>query len=362
MDSIRSWIEVNLDNIVNNFDYIKSLNPKTPIWAVVKADAYGHGLKEVVNALKNKTETFAVANINEAFLVKEAKKNAKVLIMSPVWETEASSVINNNFIPWVSNFSELAMFEKICLVHQKNIDIHIKIDTGMGRLGFYENQIKKALDYISKSKYINLTGIGSHYPSADVDLDFTKSQLKVFQKIVNEYNLNHLDIHIQNSAAAQNLKHPENFGIRLGIAIYGISASDKHKSKLKTAISFKTKVALIRKVPKDWSINYERTFKASKDLTVAILSAGYADGYPIFLSNKNCVVIINENICKILGKITMDQIVVDISDKDNINIGDIVTLIGSKDLISPKELANKGNTIAWELLTNFSSRTKKIFI
>ena len=357
----RSWAEVNIKRFKNNLKNIHSY-VKKDIFSVVKADAYGHCSKELSKVLEKKdfVKGLSVATALEGKELRESGIKKKILVLGGLLPEEIEIFNSFRLTPVISDFSQLDLIKNL-----KIKKIHINFDTGMHRLGFYYSDIEKILEFV-KNENITVEGIMSHFPSADIDREFTNYQIERFKEIVNKfklYGVNPKFIHIQNSAGLVYNCEFCNI-VRVGLALYGEKPMDNFPIDIQNIMSVKAKVISKKRLKKGDRVSYCGTFKADRDMWIATVSFGYADGLPRLLSNKGKV-IIKGNFASILGNITMDMIMVDIDRfKDKVNIGDEVIIIGEDGdkKISFSDVANLSNTIPYEVMCGISKRVKRFFI
>lgn len=371
---MRVWKEINLDNIKNNVKNIrKLLKDETKLLAVIKADAYGHGAVETARALlfDGGADYFGVATGSEAEEIRKEKINTPILILGAVFDDEYEKLIKDDVTLTVFDFNTAKKISDTANKVGKNAKIHIKIDTGMGRIGFLPNQ--DAVDEIvkiSKLKNIEIEGMFSHFAKADeADKAPTDIQFEKFMFVKNALLKNGIKIplcHICNSAGIMDFQKYHLDMVRSGIITYGHYPSDfvnKECLKLESAMTFKSRVVHIKTVEKGSSISYGGTFVSDKKMKVATVSAGYADGYSRLLSNK-AYVLINGEKCKVLGRVCMDQFMVDATNLKNINLGDEVILFGKSgnNTVTVEETADIIGTINYELLCGVGRRVPRIYI
>lgn len=367
----RAWAEIDLDKAKANFQYIKSLASGRYIMPVVKADAYGHGadaLAEFYASLG--ADAFAVSNIVEAIQLRNAGITEDILILGYTPVDSVVALSENNISQTVYSLEYAKALSDALLLNGKTIKVHLKLDTGMGRLGFSVddlNSIKQALSF----PCLEWIGVFTHFATADsLEIDdkaFSEEQFLKFQSIVaqlKENNFNFKYIHCCNSAAT--LLHNDKQGnlIRPGIILYGISPdfTIDTNANLTPIMSIKTVVSMVKTLKKGESVSYGRTFTATKDMTIATLPIGYADGYPRNMSNSGKV-LINGKFANIIGRVCMDQMMIDITDIENISLGTEVTVIGQDNgnSITFADIASEVKTIPYELICNISVRMPRVY-
>ena len=352
----RSWAEIDLEKLDKNVQKVFSYTGKN-IFAVVKADAYGHGAVEISRYLdKNPYVTkLCVATAEEGRELREAGISKDILVLGGILPEEISYFNRYNLKPVISDFKQLL------LVSELNCKgVHIKFDTGMHRLGFYKETLSDIVKFV-KEKGIYIEGIMSHFPSADVDRKLTENQIKEFKEIYSfflERGFKIPFIHIQNSAG---LVYKCDFcnAVRVGLLLYGEKPTDNFPIPVETIMSVKAKVILKKKIKKGDKVSYCGTFEAPKNMDIGVVSFGYADGLPRDLSNKGYF-LINGKKAKILGNVTMDMTIVDLTDI-NVKEGDPVLIIGKDGYreIKFSDVARACNTIPYEIMCRISKRVKR---
>ena len=355
----RSWVEIDHASLRHNLKVVRKLAGSAEIMAVVKANGYGHGLNEVAETLREGVKVFAVASLGEALQLRETEKMKPILLLSAALPAEYGEIIRHGFIPTISSLQEARLIAKMLPKNSPLPEIHFKIDTGMGRLGALPSEAYGILERIIKLP-LKLHSISTHLPSADSDRAFTLGQLRSFEKIVAKLRRlgPGVPIHVLNSAATILLPSHAQDLVRIGLLLYGISPVAGMQNKLKPVLSWKAAVTHIRTIPQGHGISYGGTFKAPRDLQVALLPAGYADGYPRQLSGKGASVLLHGKQCPVLGRVTMDQIIVDISKAGRVRIGDEAVLVGRQkgEEITATEVARQADTIPWHLFCGITAR------
>lgn len=367
---LRCWAEIDLSNLRHNADFLrKEAGDRCGIMAIVKADAYGHGLEHVVSCLMGHVDWFGVANYQEAKRAFKAagSQSPSILILSPPTPAEINPIIESGLSASVSSIEEVTAFGEAAARLGTQARLHAVADTGMGRMGSLPDHFGELVATIKDHPNCELEGLETHFPSADDDPDFTRAQIASFSSIIRALapeNACHL--HIANSAGLLGFQRNLSFATlaRPGIALYGISPLEDH-APLRPVMSLKTRITLVRNIPTGTSISYGRTFISDKPMTVATLGVGYGDGYTRYLTGEETHVLIAGTRCPLLGRVTMDQIVVDISHLDEpVACGDVATLIGEQgdESITAKELATRAGTIPWEILTGITSRVERVYV
>ncbi len=367
----RTWCEVNLDTIYENFIKYRNLVGKdTKIMAVIKADAYGHGAIPCAEKLQGVTDYFAVAFADEAIDLRENNITAPILILGYSPKTTAKTIVEQDITATVYDIDCAKELSKEAKKQDKTAKIHIKIDTGMSRIGFIWDSPEtiNQITEISKLENIETEGIFTHFATADEeDCTFTNLQFRRFMSIVNTLEKSGVKFKIKhccNSAGAMRFPDMHLDMVRIGIGLYGCYPSEfNYNLDLAPAMSMKTRVVNVKTVKKGDSVSYGATFTAKEDMKVATISVGYADGYLRTLSDKASV-LVNGRYAKILGRICMDLCMIDVSDVNNISVGDEVLLFGTKDdgILPVSQLASISETISYEILCGMAKRVPRIYI
>lgn len=366
--------EINLKAISNNLSIIKSLSSNRTVIAVVKADAYGHGAVEVSRSLvSHGIGLLAVAFTGEAKELREAGINAPILVL---FDPDIEDIFNYNITPVITSKKTAVAISREAEKTAKKINVHIKVDTGMGRLGITGDAAKEILE-IASLKGINIEGIMSHFSEADLaDPSFVMLQIDRFSAIQNELYKNGLKVklfHIANSAAVLTIPESHFDAVRPGLMLYGYSPlkkSDVNDSKLLTpnselipAMSVKARIITIRKLPPGTPISYGRTYFTKRDSLIGVISVGYADGFSTSFSN-NAEVLVKGNRVPIVGRVCMDLTMIDLTDLEDVTEDDEVVIMGRQgnESIYAPELARRADTIPYEILTSLGNKAKKKYI
>ncbi len=365
----QTRLEVDLTAVLDNFNYYRSLlKPNVKIMVMVKAFSYGSGSFEVANLLQfHNADYLAVAYTDEGVDLRKAGIKLPIMVMNP--EEEAlDSLINNSLEPEIYSFKILTELEKIsesrALPSNKPIGIHIKIDTGMRRLGFEADDIPILIEKLKNNKGIIIKSIFSHLVASDDTAhdDFTRKQLNLFNEISNKITKEFdykIIRHISNSAAISRFPEAQFDMVRQGIAIYGVGVNEKTQSNLRPVSKLKTIISQIKTVEAGESVGYGRAFIADKKMRIATIPIGYADGYNRKLSQGVGKVNINGKLLPVIGNICMDMCMIDLQDADA-KEGDDVCVFGDNPSIN--DLAKAIDTIPYEILTSISQRVKRIYI
>ncbi len=367
-----TFLQINLKNLVHNFEAIKKFCPNTKILAAVKANAYGHGLIECSKVLeKLSVDYLGVAFIEEGLQLRKAGIKTPVLALGGISGRQIDLFLDYEIDILASSISKLEQIENKARELKKTANIHIKIDTGMERVGIhhYSDDIELIIKKALSSNYLNLVGISSHFAlSESTDTSFTEQQLQNFKEVVLKFeNLLPKNIirHIANSGGILSSRDNHLNMVRPGRILYGISAGEHqdHKLDLRPVLSLLSEVAYFKIVREGNSVSYGRTWTAKKDTRVVTIPLGYGDGIFRSLSNKGNVIIRNK-VYPIVGTICMDQFMVDIGPDGTAYNGDRVTFIGTDGDKSIKitDLAKLASTDALEILTHLNTRLPRIYL
>ncbi|MEW6095821.1 MAG: alanine racemase [bacterium] len=361
---MNKWVEINLANITHNIGQIHRLvGENVEIMPIVKANAYGHGAVEVaktaINAGANK---LGVTSLSEGIELRSAGIYTPILILSPLDIDQTKKAIDNQLTLAISSIADI----KELINLNQPIKIHLKIDTGMGRLGIQCGEISKLIDILrSKPANLEIEGILSHFAQADCDDNsYTYQQFNKFQDVINHLSQAGINIpikHISNSAGILKFKEMHLNLVRPGIMIYGLYPAPNIPKTvaLRPVMTFKAKIVQLRKIPQGYRISYGSTYITDKETLIATIPVGYADGYNRLLSNKAQVTIKGFR-APIVGRVTMDFCMLNVNDIPEVAIGDEVILFG--ECPSVDELAQICNTINYEVVCGINQRVPRVYI
>jgi len=367
------WADIDLKALAHNYQQLQKLaghnmTVNAGVMPVIKADAYGHGMLEVAKALTEQGCHFlGVSNTAEGVVLRKKGFKQNILVFESTLPEDAATIVQYGLVPTVCSMDLALALQKAAERKKIEVPIHIKIDTGMGRLGVEEREAPDFVDELRKScPRLVLDGIYTHFPVADIDREFTFAQMRRFRDIVfcleNRF-ITFKYVHAGNSMGLGDYKS-ELFNLaRPGIMLYGLYPVPELRSKvtLKPVMSVKAKIIFVKVIAKGQGISYGHTFKAKEDMTIAVLPVGYSNGYLRAFSNK-AFVLISGMRCPVLGRVTMDQIMVDITPlglSGNLpKMGDEAVLIGTQkdEEITADEMAQWGETISYEVLCSLGSR------
>ena len=359
----RSWADIDYSALRHNAAEVRKRIGSAELLAVVKANAYGHGLVGVAEALTNEAQLFGVANLEEAISLRSAVSHP-VMVLGPALPEERAEIVRRGFIPTISTLEEAENFARAAT--GRAVAINFKVDTGMGRMGTVEQTAVTLFKEVAALPNIEVHSVSTHPPVANEDAEYTRDQLVRFERLVQrlrEKVPGDYKVHVLQSAGVLAFAQVPHEIVRAGLMLYGISPLPEFKTVLRPVMTWKTRIGLIRDMPKGSSISYGRTFITPRPMRIATLTAGYADGYPRHLSNRDAAVLAGGRRCALLGRVTMDLMMIDVSEVKDVDVGDEVVLMGRQggEEISAAELAERAGTITWEITTRIGSRVRRVY-
>ncbi len=372
LEEIRPvWAEINLDNLAHNIREVRKHTDKDAlVTAVVKANGYGHGSVEISRTfLDNGADRLAVALLTEAIELRKGNITEPILILGYTPPTQYEKLLEYNIIQTIYNYEDAKILSNKAVELGKKATIHIKIDSGMGRIGFLptEDSIKDIIN-ISKLPNIYVEGIFTHLAKADeIDKSHAMEQFEKYMKVVNNLEKHGLSIplkHVSNSAGIIDIPKFNLNMVRAGIMIYGFYPSEEVEKnmKLKPAMALKAKISHLKVVPKGTGISYGQIFVTERESKIATIPIGYADGFTRMLTGKAEVTVRGKR-AKIVGKICMDQCMIDVTNIDDVKLGDEVVIFGyGLDCPSADELASKLGTINYEIVCMVGRRVPRVYM
>lgn len=384
--ALRAWLEIDTVALLYNLQQLQALlSPSCELMAVVKADAYGHGAWGIAaTILEHGVKSLAVATIGEGVELRQAGLQAPILILGSIATPEAAaSIVHHHLEPTISDMQQAQLFSEIVTNSRTNnginsqqffpaetFPIHINVDTGMSRLGTPWQQVRELVQLVQSLPGLEIASIYSHLATAD-ELDPTIRELQHdrFQQVINscqDLGLSpRVKFHLANSAGTLVDPALHYDRVRIGLALYGLSPASHLESviALRPVMAVKARVTLVKSIAAGTGVSYGYSFLAPKDMTIAVIGIGYADGVPRLLSNQMQVIIRGQLVPQI-GKITMDQLMIDVSTIPDLQPGEIVTLIGEdgKEKITAEDWAGSIDTISWEILCGFKSRLPRLIL
>lgn len=371
----RVFVEISYKNLQYNLDLIKKITNKKSIICMVKDNAYGLGGVNISKYLSSdpSVKAFAVASFGEANHLKENNINKDIIIISHIFKDQYEEAITNDYILTISTLEQANHINDIAKKINKNVRVEIAIDSGMGRIGFQTNDKSiEDINTISKLSNIKIYGFFSHFPVADCDAndienikwtDNQESRFNSFMDKINSLGIKYDDISISNSAGILTNRGLKYTSVRPGIILYGLLPNYRFKDyEFKPIMQFKSRIIHIKEIDENTSISYGRSFISTRKMKIATVSCGYGDGYPRTASN-TASVIINDKKCPVVGKITMDMFMVDVTNVE-CNVEDEVILIGESknEKYTLNEFCEKTGEFDYELLTRINARVKRVYI
>ncbi len=369
-----TWTEINLDHLAFNFRSVKKfVGANVEYMAVVKADGYGHGAVECVKTLEPEgIDWFGVALPEEGLELRENSITKPILCLGSFWSGQENLLLENNLTPVIYRLEIAEQFNRAATEKNKIADVHVKIDTGMGRIGVRFDEVKEFAESLKKLTNLRVEGIMTHFATADnlSENDFTNEQIKRFDNAVaifEEKGFRPVYKDLANSPAA--VAHQDSRGnmVRIGGILYGLGddvlPKEIEKPNLKPVLSLHTRITQLKKVPKGETLGYSRTFQTVKNSLIATIPIGYQDGLSRGLSN-NGRVLINGTFAPIVGRISMDWTILDVSDVPNVKVNDEVILIGEQNnlKITAEDLAKLAATISYEITCGINRRVTRKYV
>lgn len=367
-----TWAEIDLDAIRYNLAQLKDLpgfsrTASPEIMVVVKANAYGHGLAEVARTLeKIPVHYLGVATLDEAVTLREAGISLPILVLGAILPEEIELALQYEATLTLCDEYLAEILARRAKARHKRVNVHIKVDTGMGRIGMWHEQAEEFITALSRMENICMEGIYTHFAGTSRDA-FTNYQLETFAGLLERLAVRGIHFryrHAANSSALADLPKAHFNMVRPGIVVYGMYPQEELYSvlQLKPAFSLKTRVVYLKDVPSGRSISYGQTYVTKKGTRIATLPVGYADGYSRILSNRAFVLVKGQR-APVVGTITMDQTMVDVGHIEGVGIGEEVVLIGRQEQaeMRAEELARLSNTIPYEITCSITNRVPRVY-
>ncbi|MBU3950030.1 MAG: alanine racemase [Proteobacteria bacterium] len=379
------WAEIDLKAIAHNIRELRRItNPDSRLMAVVKANAYGHGSVEVAwCALNNGADFLGVARIEEAILLRENNIGAPILIFGFTQPNYYEEIIKYNFIQTVCSYSSANSLSSFALSKNRKIKVHLKIDTGMGRLGilpdcfrdYHKNRIKPEsafaeVESIARLSGIEAEGIYTHFSMADsYDKSYTIKQFEIFTEFITGLKSKGIEFklkHAANSAAIIDMPQTHLDMVRAGISLYGLYPSEevnKDRVYLLPAMTLKALITQVKDVSCGFKVSYGATYEATRQTTIATVPVGYADGYNRLLSSRGHMLVCGQK-APVAGRVCMDLTMLDVGDVPGVKQGDEVVVFGKQQgaSVTVDEIASMLNTINYEIVTSVSDRVKRVYL
>lgn len=371
VDDILTWAEVDLDTIAHNARLLKErAGSGCELMVAVKANAYGHGAVPVSRAaLAGGASRLAVSRTEEGIELRRSGIDAPILLLSYTLPCESDAIVHEDLTPTINSEPQAESLSDAATTQGKSLPVHVKVDTGMSRYGLLPNEVLDFVSFLHDLPGLVLEGLYTHFAVADLpDKTFTRRQFHAFQDVDQALEANGFSFpvkHVSNSAATIDLPEMALDMVRCGIALYGLrpSADLKPAVELRPALALKSRVARVRTLPAGASISYGCTYVTKKSTRVALVPVGYGDGYHRMMSNRGAVLVQGKR-APILGRVCMDQFVVDVSDVPDVRLHDEVVLIGQQreEHIAAEEVAGWAETINYEVTTGLLPRLTRIYL
>lgn len=364
-----TWAEIDLSAISHNLRQIRErvASKGAGVMAIIKDNAYGHGAIEVARVAAGiPVQMFGVATVEEAIELRQAGVNLPILVLCCILPEQAGEVVKNDIAQTICDVDICKSLSEAAVRQKKYAKVHVKIDTGMGRVGVRYSEAVEFVKSLMELPNFIVEGIFTHFAAADGDPDFTNLQLERFKAVLSDLENTGIQIPIKHAAnSAAILGFPESFFnmVRPGLMIYGLYPGEVPKAiDLKPALSLKTRIFYLKEVPPGWTISYNRTYTTKRPTLVASLAIGYGHGYPRRLSNIGEVLIRGKK-APIVGVVCMDQCLCDVTHIPGVDIGDEAVLIGSQgdETITTDEVAEKSGTISYEILCGINARVPRFY-
>ena len=360
----RAWAEVDTDAMKHNLSVVRRVLPQHHRMAIVKAEAYGHGLEGVVRALDHEDiRFFGVATITEAARVRDAGCTTCPFILGPCFPAEREVIVQNGWRAALSSIEEAEHFESLGKLYNRQVNLHISIDTGMGRAGLLPQDLAGMGRKLKQYEHLHIEGVYSHLSAASDDISFTHRQIGSFEQAVKELSeeLEFPYRHLCSSSAVFNYTVPCTNMVRLGRILYGYSPMPSPYNKdLQNTLTLYSRVTLVRTLPDNHGVSYNHTYVTTAPTKVATIGIGFGDGYLHYLSNTGARVYLNGSYCPVLGRITMDQIMVDVSHMSKVEPGDVAEIMGPN--VPWQELTARAKTIPSNVITSLTARVPRIYL
>ncbi|MCD8283925.1 MAG: alanine racemase [Opitutae bacterium] len=367
----RAWAEIDLSAFERNIGKIKAaLPPHVRYIAVVKADAYGHGVGHIVERLLQcGIDAFAVANAREGSDVRYIAPQSEIFILGPTLPEEFESVAADKLTVAISNADEARALSRLAEAKKTRVPVNVKIDTGMGRMGVWHEEALPLLELLPTLGGLDFRGVFTHFSSADSSREYTELQRSRFLAVVEKIPpkiRERLTIHADNSAGLETFSRKKPFNaVRVGILQYGlppVAGTIFEEISPEPVLSFRARIGLVKTLPAGTPLSYNRTKVLDKETRIALVTAGYGDGIPTAASNKAEFVVCGKRV-PVLGRVTMDQTIIDVSGVPEVRVGVPATIIGKSDgaSVSIEEFCSWGGCISWEALVSITKRVPRIY-
>jgi len=363
-----TWAQIHLPSLRANARVLRG-TANTPLIAVIKADAYGHGAIQAAKALQDEAFHFAVAGLDEGCILREAGITKPILALSAILPSQAEYAVEHDLTVTVNSLEVARALDKAAVARKRIVNAHWKFDTGMGRVGVWHEDALATWQALQEFRSITIKGVYTHFASADEpDEAYTLQQIGAFEQVLKQCGITIAEylVHAANSPATLRFPRARYSAVRCGLSLYGASPFDNRQfgELLAPVMSLQARITDVRRIAKGRTVSYGGTWRAERDSVLALVPLGYADGYPRCLSNRG-EVLIQGTRCRVAGRVTMDQILVDVTEiSANIAPGQIVTAWGYDENgihLPVEEVAATADTIAYEMLTGIAARVPRVY-
>lgn len=360
----RAWAQIDTNAMKHNLRVVRRAMPQHALMPIVKAEAYGHGLEGVARALDDEdVPFFGVATIAEAARVRDAGCKTCPFILGPCFPAEREAIVQNEWRAALSDPAEAEHFNALGKLYGKKVHLHVSVDTGMGRAGLLPHGLGEMADLLPRLEHLHIEGIYSHLSAASEDIAFTHRQIAAFEQAVQQLSqkMSFQYRHLCSSSGVFNYKVPCTNMVRLGRILYGYSPMPSpYNKELQQALTLFSRVTLVRTLPDNHGVSYEHTYITTAPTRVATIGIGFGDGYLHYLSNTGARVYLNGSYCPVLGRVTMDQIMVDVTHLEHVEPGDVAEIMGPN--VPWQELTARAHTIPSNVITSISSRVPRVYL
>ncbi len=367
----RLWAEIDISALISNLEEITSrLRHGCEVMAVVKANAYGHGAVVVARALLGRGVTWlGVGDSSEALELRHSGIEAPILILGAIIDDEAPDIVREQVTPFIHSVERAHFLNEEAARQNRVLKVHVNIDTGMGRLGASPRSAVGLLQDVWSLPNLRVTGLGTHFSAASAPtLHFAREQMRLLNRVIDDaagLGYHFQTVHAANSAAMLRMEESHFNMVRVGIALYGVDPDGFFRDviSLSPVLSLKTRMVYLKTLPPGMDIGYNRSYTTHRETRVATLPVGYNDGYSYLLSNK-AEVVVNGKKVPVIGNITMDYTMIDVTYAGDVHVGDEVILIGKSGSarVTAEELAKLTGTIPYEVTCLLGKRVRRVYI
>jgi alanine racemase len=369
----RVWAEIDLDILSRNLSEVRRNVGSSRIMLAIKADAYGHGLREVAAEVDGKVDAFGVASVEEGVSCRLAGvKETPVLVLSPMPYDAIPLLFEHRLTPAATEFEFSRHLSAAAIERAVTLPVHVEVDTGMGRTGIAAAEAADFITRVASLPGLRVEGVFTHFPAADSDIEYSRFQVEEYDGLLQRLaamGMTGFTRHAANTAGCLNLPGARLDMVRPGLMVYGILPVSYHfhhrrtDMKLRPVMSLRSRVVNLRDIPAGRSVSYERNYFTTRDSRIAVISVGYGDGYPYSLTNKGEAIVSGRRV-PVVGNVCMDLTMLDVTDVPGVRIGDAATLLGSAagDTICANELALRAETIPYEIVCRVSPRVPRVYL